>query len=157
MTRILALLAAIIFAAPALASVAVCDPRGLPDTRPRRILFLDMSRAHGSQKTRRPVRLPTAQVFNQVVSLDCFKMEQCLVNRQPVDLWYLNIIDRATSLQKCIRILSQTPEVGWKACQEHWINAWLGCPRSVITDGHGSFRDTFATNLEAHIVIGYSL
>ena len=29
-----------------------------------------------------------------------------------------------------------------------WINACHCCPRSIITDGHGSFRDSFADNLE---------
>ena len=84
-----------------------------------------------------------------------YKMEQCIVNMQSVDLWYLNMIDRATKLQKCIHIPSQTPAVVWKAFEEHWVHAWLGCPKSVITDGHCSFRDIFAENLEQRFCLNY--
>ena len=104
--------------------------------------------SHRAARKQRVVKLPDAFMFNDVVSLDCFKMDQCLINQRPTDLWYLNIVDRATSLQKCIRIASQTPSVVWKAFEEHWILAWFGCPKSIVTDGHGSFRDVFADNLE---------
>ena len=84
--------------------------------------------SHRAARKQRVVKLPDAFMFNDVVSLDCFKMEQCLINQRPTDLWYLNIVDRATSLQKCIRIGSQTPSVVWKAFEEHWILVGLDVP-----------------------------
>ena len=125
--------------------LAKCSPQALEFAK-----YYDCQtcKVHTQKKYQRQVKLPNAYMFNDVVSLDCFKMEQCVVNRQPDDIWYLNMIDRATSLQKCIRIVSQTPSVVWKAFDEHWILAWFGCPKSIVTDGHGSFRDVFANNLE---------
>ena len=125
--------------------LAKCSPQALEFAK---YYACQTCQVHAQKKLQRSVKLPTAYMFNDVVSLDCFKMEQCIVNRRNIDLWYLNIIDRATSLQTCIRISSQTPSKVWRAFQENWIHARFGCPKSVITDGHGSFREVVAENLE---------
>ena len=43
--------------------------------------------SHRAARKQRVVKLPDAFMFNDVVSLDCFKMEQCLISQRPTDLW----------------------------------------------------------------------